>query len=49
MVSSALVALGGLVLSFSRGALAGFAAQNQNNIAVYWGIHHPIPPHNHRI
>ncbi|KAK1755479.1 carbohydrate-binding module family 1 protein [Echria macrotheca] len=38
MVSSTtLVALGGLVLSFSGTALAGFASYAQNNIAVYWG------------
>jgi hypothetical protein len=38
MVSSTLVALGGLVLSFSGSVQAGFTAQAQNNIAVYWGI-----------
>jgi len=41
MVLSMFVALGGLVLSLSGGALAGFAAQAQNNIAVYWGRHCP--------
>ncbi|KAK0743441.1 glycoside hydrolase superfamily [Schizothecium vesticola] len=37
MVSPTLAALAGLVISLSGNALAGFSAQSQSKIAIYWG------------